>query len=241
MSAKFIPILEPVGMFLDQYDKSEGDEDKALVMAYRGMEDMEYNIAAEPKTVRLPVEGPKVVTFPADYVSWVKIGLLNNNGELVTIRINNSLTTFRDNHPNRLSLITADVNSGVSEGSLSNMYLNYWNGLGYSPLFGIGYGIQNFGSCRVDETNNVIVLAPDFQYDSIILEYISCPENSGGDYQIDRRLREPLIAFIAWKFRLDSDTNYYARLTEARRKITPFNLQTFNQVIREQNKFCLKM
>jgi len=104
MSAKYIPLTEVVAMFLDQYDKSSGDEDKAMVMAYRGLEDMHFNIASEPKTVRIPDNGNKTFSFPADYVSWCKIGLLNQNGELITLTQNKSLTTFRDNNPNRLSL-----------------------------------------------------------------------------------------------------------------------------------------
>ncbi len=240
MSAKYIPLTEVVAMFLDQYDKSSGDEDKAMVMAYRGLEDMHFNIASEPKTVRIPDNGNKTFSFPADYVSWCKIGLLNQNGEIITLTQNKSLTTFRDNNPNRLSLITADVNNGINEGTLANTYLNYWNGIGYAPLFGIGTPLQNYGEFRVDETNNVVVCPPDFQYDSIIFEYICCPTKDD-EYRIDRRLREPLIAFIAWKFKLDSDTNYYARLTESRRKMTPFNFQTFRQIISEQNKFSLKM
>lgn len=240
MSAKYIPLLEVVGDFLYQYNLTDGDTDKAWVIAMRGYESMFYNIAAEPKTVRLPVLGNKTVMFPADYVSWVKIGLLNENGEVITLRVNNSLSTFRDNNPNRLTLLTADVNNGINDGSFASAYLNYWNGIGYQPLYGVGYGIQEFGTCRVDETNNLIVLGTGFKYDSIILEYICCPQNDRG-YKVDVRLREALITFIAWKYKLDTDTNYYARLIEARRMITPFNLQSFNQIIREQNKFCLKM
>lgn len=240
MSAKYIPMSEVVAEFLDQYDKSQADEDKAWIIGMRGLESISFNIAAEPKTVRIPKLGNNTVLFPADYVSWVKIGILNSNGEVLTLRVNNSLTTFRDNNPNRLELITPDVDSGLNSGRLSGAYLNWWDGQGYTPLFGVGHGIQNFGECRVDETNNLIVLGTDFSYDSVILEYISCPSKDT-DYKVDRRLREPLISFIAWKFKLDTDTNYYARLLESRRMMTPFNLQTFNQVIREQNKFCLKM
>jgi hypothetical protein len=240
MSAKYIPLQECVAEFLYQYDKSTGDMDKAWVFAYRGLESMHFNIASEPKTIRIPVLANKTVMFPNDYVSWVKIGLLNEQGEVVTLRVNNSLSTFRDDNPNRLSLLTADVNNGINDGDFAGAYINYWNGVGYQPLYGVGHGIQEFGTCRVDETNNLILLGTDFKYDSIILEYISCPQKDT-DYKIDRRLREPLISFIAWKFKLDTDTNYYARLTESRRMISPFNLQTFNQVIREQNKFSLKM
>ena len=240
MSAKFIPIQECVAQFLDQYDKTGADVDKAWINAFRGLENMHYNISAEPKTIRIPVDGNKTAQLPSDYVQWSKIAVLNNNGELITIILNKSLTNYADMATNRLALLTADVNTGINSGSIANTYLNWWNGTGYQPLFGIGRGIQNFGECRVDEKNNIIVLSTTFQYDHIILEYISCPERDA-DYMVDRRLREPLITFIAWKFKLDTDVNYYARLTEARRMIQPFNLQRFNQIIREQNKFCLKL
>lgn len=239
MTAKYITLREVIAMFCDQYDKSIGDFDKYWIMGFRGLEDMHFNISAEPKTVRLPINGNNTVTLPADYVAWVKIGIMDNLGQVSTLRINNSLTTFRDNNPNRLDLLTADVNSGWGGSNLNMPFLNfYYNGVN-TPLFGIGGGLIQFGECRVNEKNNVIVLPSDYRFDSLLLEYISCPERDD-DYMVDRRLREPLITFIAWKLKLDTDTNYYARLVEARRKITPVHLQTFNQIIRENQKFCLK-
>jgi hypothetical protein len=239
MSAKYISIKECVAMFCDQYDRSMGDYDKFWVMAFRGLEDMHFNISAEPKTIRIIVNGNMTVTLPPDYVSWVKIGVLNNLGEVSTLRVNNALTTFRDENPNRLELLTADVNSGWSGTNAVFPFVNYFYNGTYTPLFGVGGGLIQFGECRVDEKNNVIILPADYRFDSVLLEYISCPERDE-DYMVDRRLREPLITFIAWKMRLDTDVNYYARLTEARRKITPVHLQTFNQIIRENQKFCLK-
>jgi len=236
MSARYIPLREVIAEFLDQYNKSDGDRDKAWIMAYRGLETMHYNISAEPKTIRIPKNGNDTVTLPPDYVAWVKIGIMDNLGQVSTLRINNALSTFRDNNPNRLDLITPDINSGWG-GSNGNMpFLNYYYNGVYTPLFGIGGGLIQFGECRVDEKNNVIVLPPDYRFDSLLLEYISCPEKDQ-DYMVDRRLREALITFIAWKFRLDTDTNYYA---EAVRMIKPVHLQTFNQIIRENQKFCLK-
>lgn len=239
MSAKYEPLKTIVSYFLDENDKSHGDFDKFWIIAFRGLESMHFNIAAEPKTVRLPINGNKTVTIPADYVSWVKIGLIDNLGQVSTLRINNSLTTFRDNNPNRLDLLTADINSGWAGSNSVYPFVNYFNNGSYMPLFGIGNALIQFGECRVDEKNNVIVLPPDYKYDDLLLEYISAPEKDD-DYKVDRRLREPLIAFMAWKAKLGSDTNYYARLTESRRMIKPIHLQYFNQIIREGTKFCLK-
>jgi len=154
MSAKYIPIMEVVAQFLDEYDKSVGDEDKAWGMAFRGLELMHFNTAAEPKTVMLPILGNKTALLPSDYVNWNKVGIRGEDGKVLTLIINDALTEYKDLHPDRLSQITADVNNG----SYSNVWLNWWSDGIYQPLFGLGYGVQNFGECRVDEKNNLIIL-----------------------------------------------------------------------------------
>lgn len=239
MSAKYIPLKEVVAECADQYEKSIGDFDRMWILGMRGLEQMHFNISAEPKTIRIPVNGNKTATLPADYISWVKIGLIDQNGQVSTLRINNALTTFKDNNPNRLSLLTADVNNGWLGNIENSPFLNYYQDGLYTPLFGIGGGLIQFGECRVDEKNNIIVLPPDYRFDDVLLEYVSCPEKDD-DYKVDRRVREALITFIAWKMRLDTDTNFYARLTEARREIKPLHLQYVSQIIREGGKFCLK-
>lgn len=240
MSAKYEPIQRVVSFFCDQYEKSTGDADRYYVLAYRGLEKMHYNISAEPKTLRLPVEANQTVILPPDYVSWVKIGILNNNGEVSTLKVNNALTTFRDNNPNRLSLLTPDINNSWV-GNINAPYINYYNNGLYETFFGIGQaGLIQYGECRVDEKNNVIVLNPQFNYSSIIFEYISSPEKDT-DYLVDVRLREALIAFIAWKCKLDSRQNYFAELEEANRILKPLRLQSFQQTIREKERFTLKV
>lgn len=240
MSAKYIPIKQCVAMFLDQYGKSDGDRDKAWVMAFRGLENMYYNTTAEPKTVRVIVQPNKVAYFPPDYVVWVKIGIENNNGEISTLKINNSLTTFRDTNPNRLSSLNAQINDGWG-GNVNAPYFNYFNNGQFQTFFGTGSaGVITFGECRVDEKNNVIVLPPTFPYDSLLLEYVSCPEKDE-DYLVDVRLREAVITFIAWKFKLDTRENFYAAQVEARRMIRPLKMQTFEQVIRENERMTLKV
>ncbi len=236
MSAKYIPLMEVVSQFLDENDKSIGDEDKAWGIAFRGLELMHFNTAAEPKTVLLPVLSNKTANFPADYVGWCKVGVLNERGELVTLIVNESLTTYASDNQNRLSRISGEVNSGIDD----VYYINYWDGGGYSPLKGVGYGLENFGECRVDERNNVVILDKSFRYSNIAFEYICCPQKDY-DYKIDRRLREPVINFMNWKFKLGSRADFYASYVEGDRMMHPFNVQHFQQVLRDGNKFCVKL
>lgn len=240
MSAKYETIQAVVAYFLDQYDKSAGDQDKAYIMAYRGLSNMHFNISAEPKTVRLPVLANQTVLFPADYLNWVKIGILNNNGEVSTLKINNALTTYKDLNPNRISDLTPDITDAWIGGA-TVPYVNYYNNGIFQTLYGTGQaGLVQFGGCRVDEKNNVIVFEPEFRFSHVILEYISAPEKDT-DYLVDVRLREALIAFIAWKFNLDTRQNFYAAQIEARRMIQPIKMQNIEEVIRRNERFTLKL
>lgn len=237
----YVPLKQVVSYFLDQYDKSMGDFDKAWIMAFRALVALGFQISFEPVTVRLPVSGNKTVKFPADCISWTKIGIVNNVGEVSSLKINNALTTYGDTSPNRLGQLTPDVQSAIPEMLGHPYFFNYYdNGLYYN-LFGVGGGLIQYGSCRVDDKNRVVVLEPDFGYSSIIFEYISSPEKNG-DYTIQIQLQEAVIAFIEWKFKLNTDQNFYARTIEAQRTLPgkKVTLQTINQVIREPNGMKLR-
>lgn len=231
---QYIPLKQVVSYCLDENEQSIGTFDRYWVLAFRGLIDLLLDVTAEPLTVRLPVSGNKTVSFPSDYLSWVKIGVLNENGEVSTLKINNALTTYKDTNPNRLQQLTSDISDGFPFLLSNPYYLNYYyNGM-YQPLFGVGGGLVQYGECRIDDANNLIILPPTFRFDSIILEYISSPEKNG-DYQIPITCQEAVIAFIKWKSKTGSRDEYIAEKINARRRMPKkkVHLQHFNQIIRE--------
>jgi hypothetical protein len=225
MSAKYIELKEIISEFLDQENKSIGDFDKAWIIAFRILELMHFSTTAEPKTVRIPVQGNKTVVLPADYVSWTKVGLLNEHNEIIPLVINNQLTLFRDLNPNRESYLTKDIKQYIFG---FPYFFNYFFDNNFYNLNILGLGAPIYGECRVDETNNVIVLNPHFKYQHIMLEYLSTPEKDG-DYKVDRRLREALIAGLSWKFKIGSRQEFYAAWTESRRMIHPVTPQEYER------------
>lgn len=233
---KYVPLKTIVSYCIDEEDQSIGSFDKYWVFAFRGLVDLLFDVTAEPITVRLPVLGNKTVPFPADYISWNKIGILNNNGEVSTLKINNALTKYKDADPNRIQRLTSDITDTYPLLINNPYYLNYYyNGI-YQPLFGVGGGLVQYGECTVDEENGLIVLNPEFRYDAVILEYISSPEKNG-DYTVPLYTQEALIAWIKWKAKRGTRQDYIAEKTNARRRAPKkrVNLQSFNQVIRESN------
>ena len=231
---KYTPLMQIVSYALDELGKSNYDQDRCWVLGLRSLVLMNYSFAAQPKTLRIPKNGNQTVTMPPDCLSWTKIGILNDNGEVCTVKINNALTTFDDLSPSRIEKLTPDINNSI--GSLANtpFYSNYYYNGGYANLFGVGGGLIQYGECRIDDKNNVVILNPNFQYDSIIFEYLSSPEKDD-DYKVDTCLQEAVIAFIKWKLNKGSRQEFYAAAEEGRRSLNnkKVTLQRINQVIRE--------
>jgi hypothetical protein len=238
---KYVPLKQIVSYMVDETNESIGSFDRAWVLAFRGLVDMLFDVTAEAITVRLPLLGNKTVPFPSDYLSWVKIGVLNEIGEVSTLKINDALTTFKDTNPNRIDKLTGDINDAAPLLLGSPFYLNYYYNNTYQPLFGVGGGLIQYGECRVDDKNDLIVFPPDFRFDSIILEYISSPLKNG-DYTVPIIAQEAIIAFIKWKSKTGSRDEYYAAKIETRRRMPKkkVHLQKINQVLRESEAMKLR-
>lgn len=238
---KFVPLKQVVSYIIDELDQYIGSFDRYWILAFRALVDMLFDITGEPITVRIPVNGNQTADIPVDCLSWVKIGILNNRGEVSTLKINNALTTFKDTNPNRLSALTADITDGFPTLLNSPFYLNYFYDGVYQPLFGVGGGLLQYGSCRVDEVNNVVILDQDFKYTSIIFEYISSPEKNG-DYTVPLVAQEAIIAFVKWKAKLGTYQEYIAAKTNTRRRMPKkkVTLQEINQVLRESEAMKLR-
>lgn len=238
---QYVPLKTIVSYTIDETEQSIGSFDRAWVLAFRGLIDMLFDVTAEPITLRLPVLGNKTVPFPSDYLSWVKIGILNANGAVSTLKVNNALTTYKDTDPNRIEKLTADISDVATSLLGSPFYLNYYYNNTYQPLFGVGGGLVQYGECKVDDANNLIILPPDFMFDSIILEYISSPKKNG-DYTVPIVCQEAIIAFIKWKSKLGPREEYIAEKKNARSRMPKkkVNLQSVNQVIRESEAMKLR-
>jgi hypothetical protein len=238
---KDVPLKQIVSYCLDELNESMGSFDRFWVLSFRALVDLLLDISGEPITIRIPVSGNKTVTFPPDLITWIKIGILNNNGEVSTLKINNALTTFKDTNPNRLEKLTADVSDAFPFLLSNPYYLNFYYNGQYQPLFGVGGGLVQFGECRVDDENNVIILPTDFRFDSIILEYISSPEKNG-DYTVPLACQEAVISFIKWKTKQGPREEYISDKISARRRMPKkkVTLQNINQVIRESEAMKLR-
>lgn len=240
----YVSLKSIVAMFLDQYDKSNADADKCWVLAWRALVNIFHTMWAEPKTMRLPKNANDTVSLPADYAGWTKIGILNSDNTVSTLRINNNLTLFADNNPNRENALTPNTQFPYFNNQfLYPFYLNYYyNQCCYVLNEALPEGVNYMGECRVDDVNKVIVLNKNFKYDNIMLEYKSVPQQND-DYEVETFLQEPIIAFLEWKFKFNTEQNYYNRMIEARRSLPnkKVTLQQLEQMARYGNAYKIRI
>jgi hypothetical protein len=149
------------------------------------------------KSVKLPVLANKIVSLPADYLNYQKVGVFNATGEVIPLKYNDKLTTYADLNPNRL---TKTVDNTLFDLYLAStpIWFNYWNGDVFVNLYGVPSGSPFVGGFKIDNTNGVILLDENFGYDYIVMEYVASPQQ-GEDYFIPVQFREAMIAWLAWK------------------------------------------
>lgn len=194
---QWITIDEAITDYLNESDQSIHKYRKLWYIAYRGMTEMGLDTFFAVKSVKLPVNANLTVTLPADYLQYSKIGVLNQQGDIIPLSVNNNLTTAFDLQPTRLeqtqdnTLVTQLNQEGV-------WWYNYWNGQAFGPVYGLPSGSPFVGSFKIDNANGVIVLGENFSYEYVMLEYISSPQPEG-EYYLPIQFKEALICYLGWK------------------------------------------
>jgi len=194
---KWITLESIIYDYILEAELSQNKYFKLFHIAFRCMEDLGMDFFYQIKTMKLDINANKTVTLPADYLQYTKIGVLNGVGELVPLKYNPKLTTFKDISPDRI-VDTASSNFVNFYSPSSPVFYNYWQDGGYTNLYGVSYSGIYGGGFKIDETNGVILLDSSFGYTGLIMEYTASPLE-GQDYYVPVQFREAIIAWLAWK------------------------------------------
>lgn len=194
----WVPLDECINSYIDESEQSNHKYFKLWHLAFRGMTELGLDAFYTSKSVKLPVLANLTVPIPHDCLKVGKVGVFNEQGCVIPLSNNNTLSTAYDLQPTRLSqtqdptLVTIQNNNGVIWG------YNYWNGYNLGTLYGVPSGAPFVGSYKIDNGNGVIVLNETFSYPYIVLEYVASPIE-GGEYYIPIQFKEALIAYLSWK------------------------------------------
>ena len=194
-----------IAQFLDSADQSSHQFRRLYNFGVRGCREFNLDITGQFKTVLLPVNPNKTVTLPQDYLTYSKMGIVNERGEIITFTKNEQLSQYH-------AIYTQQVerNEGVPElTTIGNyvaplpypyLYSNYWNGGTSYNLFGLNSGTANITEFDIDEGAGVILLNQHTRYEEMLLEYLSDGyDELADDYKIDVRAEEAFICYLRWK------------------------------------------
>ena len=193
----YINLDSCINDYIIESNKSVNDYYRLWQLAFRGMEDMGLDFFYHIKSVKLPINANMTVTIPPDYINWTKVGVLNNKGEIIPLYYNDRYTTYADLWPNRTT-VNQDSSTLFSQDWGWGVWGNYWNGMAYTNIYGVPAGRPYLGEFKIDTVNGVILLNANYQYDYLMLEYVSSPMQ-GQEYYLPMQFREALISWLRWK------------------------------------------
>lgn len=194
---QWISLDEPITDYLSESEQSNHKYFKLWHLAFRALTELGLDSFYCVKSVKLPVNSNLTVTLPADYLSYSKVGVLNQQGEIITMGVNNKLTVAFDLSPTRLEQ-TQDNTIPTEFNGNGIWWWNFWGGSGIGNLYGLPSGTPFVGSFKIDNANGVIVLSENFSYDYVMLEYTASPVE-GGEYYLPIQFKEAVIAYLSWK------------------------------------------
>ena len=209
-----IPLKTIVAELIDSKDSSSHEFRRMYNIGVRGVREFNTDIVGNFSTKLLNVNANKTVDLPEDYLSFSKIGVINEKGEIITLRSNPQLSNYNDGHPLKADRFEGVPNLGAVTYpaipyNYPYIYYNFFVSNQSFNLFGIGGGGQDIGNYKVDEECGVIIFGPYFKYDKVLLEYLGDGmDRSCDDYMIDSRAAEAMLAYIRWKTALDNPKKY---------------------------------
>jgi hypothetical protein len=203
-----------VAELIDSKDSSSHEFRRMYNIGVRGVREFNTDIVGNFSTKLLDVNANKTTDLPEDYVSYSKMGVINEKGEIVTLRSNPQLSNYNIGHP-----LNPDRFEGVPGiGAVSYpaipynypyIYYNFFISNQSFNLFGLAGGGQDIGNYKVDEECGIIIFGPNFKYEKVLLEYLGDGmDRDCDDYMIDSRAAEAMLAYIRWKTALDNPKKY---------------------------------
>ena len=152
------------------------------------------------EVVYLTMSSAKVVSLPADFVDWLKIGI-PVNGKLRVITRHDKLLlprAFQDG---------TEVGNADETGSLDTiLFVDHFRaGQFVAGLYGLGGGIDS-AYYRFDRERNQLIFSGTVNRGQIVLEYISSGVALNGSTMIPREAVPALQAYLLWQY-IDNDLN----------------------------------
>jgi len=150
-----IGLRQIVAQFLDSADQSSHQFRRMFNIGVRGSRAFNLDITGTMVTVLLPVNVNNTVNLPVDYLTYSKMGIINERGEIITFTKNEQLSQYHaiyQNQENRNEDVPelTTIGNYVAPLPYPYLYSNYWSGGTYYTLFGLNSGTAQICDFDID-------------------------------------------------------------------------------------------
>lgn len=221
MARNFIPIDQIVndfalGVDIDDYVGHISDN-TIRTLALRGIREMGFDILKTVSSIKLPVASNSTVELPDDYVDWIKIGVVGENGivyalgenknlnysqKYLTDAFGNNVDSDNDGVYDRVDSKSATASGSPSvdliDGAFdSYIFRNYALDGSYGALYGVGGG-HMYGDFRINLDQNRIELSTNSGITEVVIEYVR-DEARSANPSVHVYAEQALMAYIYYK------------------------------------------
>lgn len=228
-----IPLKKIVAEFLDSADQSSHQFRRLYNIGVRGMREFNLDVTGTLKTEVLDINANKTCELPCDYLSYSKIGVLNDKGEVLCFKRNDQLSNYNQfnfdmtNRSEGAPMVTS-IGNWTNPTSFPFFFYNYWMGGTSYNLFGLNSGTADLGNYKVDEEAGIILLDSRVSFSQIVLEYIADGQDSEcGDYMVNPKAEEAFICYLRWK-----------NATDLYKKFSPSQVRMFKMEYYRERKLA---
>lgn len=177
--------------------------------AKNGVSELSIDMANDILALELEIGDDLRFIFPQNYLDWVRISLVNSNGDLQPLNentTNNRAVTYLQAHDYSIlfsgdgDVLEADGNNAYNKPFTKRVIPFYHN----TAKFQLDTSkLSKYGEFIVDKQRGCFVFDSSLARKNIVLEYISDGldlENlKGEDVNVHKYFRDPLIRFIEWE------------------------------------------
>lgn len=178
----------------------------------RGIQELNYDSVKEVKAVELEVSDNLSIILPHDFVSYVRVSIVGQDGLLRPLSQNSDTTLgfayLQDHEYN----ILFDENGYPLEAESTEMTKRYKIGDPYkdvdcknkidnTPKYGIRTNINGNGYFNIDKRKGIMSFSSSVNGNIIVLEYVSdgLEYNNGDDVMIHKLAEEVLYSYVKYQ------------------------------------------
>lgn len=205
-----VSLKEIIGQFLNSSDQSSHQFVRLWNIGVFGIKtEFNLDITGVYRTQVLDINPNNTVDLPCDYIKYSKIGVINGQGEVVTFKRNNQLSTLNLGSKNRFTGAPVVGGNNTLIYPYNNHYHNFYDSGTMWNLYGADSGTATIAEYKVDESQNLIFLSPNSTQSQIVLEYL-CDGFYGdcGICDVDVRAATCMMAYLRWQNAIDAKKKF---------------------------------